>query len=222
MRVMEHNTSDIITRLNIIKEHISLYINEGKLPLQGMYSLCNASREIADTAPFTQYAINEAASDDKERIDMLLSESLTLKEVAESLVSVYDTNVSLLESFDARPAIDRLMENHHKSFCEAQEVSNTLWKEYTAMSNRLDYMDLQDEEYEPLDRACDAKKAEYDKAASVTRALGDTEISDRRKYAILYYFDLSLVDVMARRYADIANCIIADITNARKEDNPCI
>lgn len=222
MRVMEHNTSDIITHLNIVKEHISLYIDEGTLPLQSMYTLCNASREIADTAPFTQYAINEAATDDKERIDSLLSESHTLKEVAESLVSLYDANASVLESFDARPVIDRLMENHHKSFCEAQELSNVLWKEYTAMSSRLDFMDLQDEEYEPFDRACDAKKSEYDKAASVTRTLGDIESSDRRKYASLYYFDLSLVDVIARRYTHIASCIITDITNARKEDNPCI
>ena len=90
--------------------------------------------------------------------------------------------------------------------------ATALWQEYTAMSNRLDMMDMQSEEYKTLNADCDANKAEYDKAHAEVELLHAKYDAERRRIAKLYYFDITIVELLISKIRQIAEAIIKDIT----------
>ena len=85
-----------------------------------------------------------------------------LMEFSSSLLSETNKNQSLhrtpLQSVD----FESLFEEHLKPFelryGEAKTVAAELWREYSAESNRLDFLPLDSEEYRSLDAKCGAAK----------------------------------------------------------------
>ena len=80
------------------------------------------------------------------------------------------------------------------------------------MSNRLDMMDMKSEEYKVLDTACNAKKEEYDKAHAEVETLYAKYDAERRRIAKLYYFDITIAELLITKICQIAEAIIIDIT----------
>lgn len=146
-----------------------------------------------------------------------------LSELSSSLISEADRYLSLdrsaLQSVDFKAVFEehlRPFEHRHE---EAKETATRLWREYSAMSNRLDFLPLDSEEYKSLDAECDAAKAEYDKAHAHVNLLYDEWQQERGRYFCVYCFKPMFLDVLVERLKGIAESIMADI-NRMKEDEP--
>lgn len=146
-----------------------------------------------------------------------------LLEFSSSLFSEADRYLSL----DRAPlqAVDfaALFEEHLKPFElryeEAKTTATGLWRKYSAMSNRLDFLPLDSEEYKSLDAKCSAAKAEYDEAHAHANLLYKEWQQERDRYFCVRCFKLVFLDVLVERLKGIAGSIISDI-GRMKEGKP--
>lgn len=146
-----------------------------------------------------------------------------LLEFSSSLFSEADRYLSL----DRAPlqAVDfaALFEEHLKPFElryeEAKTTATGLWRKYSAMSSRLDFLPLDSEEYKSLDAECSAAKAEYDEAHARANLLYKEWQQERDRYFCVRCFKLVFLDVLVERLKGIAGSIISDI-GRMKEGKP--
>ncbi len=87
------------------------------------------------------------------------------------------------------------------------------------MSNRLDFLPPDSEEYKSVDAGCDAAKAEYDKAHARVNLLYNEWQQERDRYFCVYCFKPMFLDVLVERLKGIAESIMSDISRM-KEDEP--
>lgn len=146
-----------------------------------------------------------------------------LLQLSSSLISESDKYLSLDKSVLQVVDYKALFEEHLKPFEhryeEAKATATKLWQAYSAMSNRLDFMPLDSEEYTKLSAECDAKKLEYDMAHAQTGHLYKEWQQERDRYFCVYCFKPMFLDVLVKRLRGIAESIIADI-NHMQEDKP--
>ena len=117
---------------------------------------------------------------------------------------------------------ESIFEQHVKPFEERYEatkaISTKLWQEYSAISNRLDFLPLDSDEYKALHTECDAKKAEYDTAHSQTNQFYDMWQSERQRCFCVYTFKPLHLEVLVNRLKGISESIIADIKRIKEEE----
>lgn len=146
-----------------------------------------------------------------------------LLQLSSSLISESDKYLSLDKSVLQVVDFKAIFEEHLKPFEhryeESKATATKLWQTYSAISNRLDFMPLDSEEYTRLSAECDAKKAEYDTAHAQTDHLYKEWQQERDRYFCVYCFKPMFLDVLVERLKGIAESIIADISRMR-EDKP--
>lgn len=146
-----------------------------------------------------------------------------LSELSSSLISEADRYLSLdrsvLQTVDFKTVFEEHLRPFERRYEEAKETATILWQNYSAMSNRLDFLPLDSEEYKSLDAECDAAKAEYDKVHAHVNLLYDEWQQERDRYFCVYCFKPMFLDVLVERLKGIAESIMADI-NLMKEDKP--
>lgn len=146
-----------------------------------------------------------------------------LSELSSSLISEADRYLSLdrsaLQTVDFKAVFEEHLRPFERRHEEAKETATILWQNYSAMSNRLDFLPLDSEEYKSLDAECDAAKAEYDKTHTHVNLLYDEWQQERGRYFCVYCFKPMFLDVLVERLKGIAESIMADI-NRMKEDKP--
>ena len=107
-----------------------------------------------------------------------------------------------------------LFEEHLKPFEfryeETKTVATELWRKYSAMSNRLDFLPVV---------ACSAAKVEYDKAHAHVNLLYKEWQQERDRYFCVWCFKPVFLDVLVERLKGIAGSIISDI-GRMKEGQP--
>ena len=146
-----------------------------------------------------------------------------LLDFSSSLLS--ETNKYL--SLDRTPlqAVDFavLFEEHLKPFElrheEAKTAATELWREYSAKSNRLDFLPLDSEEYRSLDAECSTAKAKYDEAHAQANLLYKEWMQERDRNFCVWCFKPVFLDVLVERLQGIAGSIIFDIRRM-KEGKP--
>ena len=146
-----------------------------------------------------------------------------LSELSSSLISEADRYLSLdrsvLQTVDFKAFFEEHLRPFERRYEEAKETATILWQNYSAMSNRLDFLPLEFEEYKSLDAECDTAKTEYDKAHARVNLLYDEWQQERDRYFCVYCFKPMFLDVLVERLKGIAESIMADI-NRMKEDKP--
>lgn len=143
-----------------------------------------------------------------------------LLEFSSSLCSETETYLSLdrtpLQSVD----FEALFEEHLKPFElryeEAKTAATELWRKYSVMSARLDFLPSDSEEYKSLDVECGAVKAEYDEAHARVNLLYKEWRQERDRYFCVYCFKPVYLDVLVERLKGIAGSIISDIRHMRE------
>ena len=91
--------------------------------------------------------------------------------------------------------------------------------DFAAMSNRLDFLPLDSEEYKSLDAECSAAKAEYDEVHAHANLLYEEWQQERDRYFCVWCFKPVFLDVLVERLKGIAGSIISDI-GRMKEGKP--
>ena len=121
-------------------------------------------RDFSDT----NIVIEEAESLAEKDAKQLLKFSSSLFSESETYLSLDRTPLQAVD-FEA------LFEEHLKPFElryeEAKAAATELWRKYSALNNRLDFLPLYSEEYNSLDLECRTVKAEYDESHAHTNLL---------------------------------------------------
>ncbi len=167
-------------------------------------------RDYGETNSLIEAAEKEAEED----ADKLLSDTVSLLSEIEKFSAV---GVAGIQSVD----FERLFEQHVKPFEERYEAAKTastkLWQEYSAMSNRLDFLSVDSDEYKTLNIECDAKKSAYDTAHEQTNRLYDDWQSERQRCFCVYTFKPLHLDVLVARLKGISESIISDLKRIKEE-----
>ena len=146
-----------------------------------------------------------------------------LLEFSSSLFSETDKYFSLDRTPLQKVDFAALFEEHLKPFEfryeETKTVATELWRKYSAMSNRLDFLPLDSEEYKSLDAECSAAKAEYDEVHAHANLLYKEWQQERDRYFCVWCFKPVFLDVLVERLKGIAGSIISDI-GRMKEGQP--
>lgn len=150
-------------------------------------------------------------------------DSEQLLEFSSSLFSEADRYLSLDRTPLQKVDFAALFEEHLKPFElryeDAKTVATGLWRKYSAMSSRLDFLPMDAEEYKSLDTECSATKTEYDKAHAHANLLYKEWQQERDRYFCVWCFKPVFLDVLVERLKGIAGSIISDVRRM-KEGKP--
>ena len=208
---MSNTLSDISQRLHEVNLLLS-NCRQGIFSFEQTLSLSLFYRDFSDT----NMIVEEAESLAEKDAEQLLKLSSALFWESEIYLSL-DRTPLLSVDFES------LFEEHLKPFElryeEVKSVATGLWREYSALNNRLDFLPLDTEEYKSLDSECSAVKAKYDEAHTRTDILYKEWQQEREKYFCVWCFKPMFLDVLVERLHGIAGSIISDI-NRMREDKP--
>ena len=197
-----------ISTLHTVSSLLTKFVQEGDLRFTDKLQLALLCDELRDTNTIIDCAEKEAKTD----IKQLANDATELKNEVENIAHTIGDNRSLLTNVDYKAECDAYLKPFESAHNEAMQKATALWQEYSAISNRLDMMDMQSEEYKVLDDACNAKKEEYDKAHAEVETLYAKYDAERRRIAKLYYFDIIIAELLITKVCQIAEAIIKDIT----------
>ena len=202
-----------VSTLHTVSSLLTKFAQEGDLCFADKLQLAQLCDELRDTNAVIECSEQEAKTD----IKQLQIDARAMNEEAESIANTIATNKQLFVNIDCKAACDAHLHPFESAYNEAVQKATALWQEYTAMSNRLDMTDMQREEYKTLDADCDAKKAEYDKAHAEVESLHAKYDAERMRIAKLYYFDITVTELLITKIRQIAEAIIKDITRITQD-----
>lgn len=156
----------------------------------------------------TNRIVTEATAMFHEDATQLMDISSSLFSEAERFLSL---DVAGLQSVDFESLFEANLRPFELRYEEAKDVATGLWREYSAMSNRLDFLPIDSEEYKSLDPLCDAKKAEYDTAHARVNLLYNEWQQERDRTFCVYCFKPVFLSVLVERLKGISESIISDI-----------
>ena len=197
-----------ISTLHTVSSLLTKFAQEGDLCFADKLQLAQLCDELRDTNAVIECAEQEA----KTNIRQLQEDANAMEAESESISRTISANKQQFAIIDCKAECDAHLHPFEAAYNEAMQKATALWLEYTAMSNRLDMTDMQSEKYKTLDAYCDAKKAEYDKAHAEVETLHDKYDAECRRIAKLYYFDITIVELLISKIRQIAEAIIKDIT----------
>ena len=156
----------------------------------------------------TNQIVTEAAA-------MFYDDATQLMDISSSLFSEAERFLSLdaavLQSVDFENLFEANLKPFELRYEEAKDFATGLWREYSAMSNRLDFLPLDSEDYKSLDPLCDAKKMEYDTANARVNLLYNEIQKERDRTFCVYCFKPMFLSVLVERLKGISGSIISDI-----------
>ena len=172
-------------------------------------------KEYNNTNPIIDYA--KAVLNSGEGIDQLLADAKELKEQVAECYQLYLDNQQAFDSIDNKS----LFKAHIKPFQDAEQaeiaIATPLWKEYQHLSNRLDYLPMDSDEFKTKDEQCDAVKAEYDIHHTKVNELHSAYDNEVKRCSGALIFSLEDLSIVFYYMKGIAQSIIDTITKAKGE-----
>lgn len=152
---------------------------------------------------------------------MFHDDARQLMDISSSLLSEAERFLSLditgLQSVDFESLFEANLRALELRYEEAKDVATGLWREYSAMSNRLDFLPIDSEDYKSLDSLCDAKKVEYDTAHARVNILYNELQQERERTFCVYCFKPMFLSVLVERLKGISGSIISDIRRMKED-----
>lgn len=195
-----------------VNELLGKYVQDQALRFGEKRELWLFYKEHEDTNALIDCAVAMAGKD----LDLLLSDAQQLLKGAEELTGIYKSSGPLFSSFDTKADCNAHLQPFKEAWEEMKEKAHTVWMELQRTSNRLDFMDYSDPEFNSLDEKCDRLRAEYDKLHNSVNELFGKYRDEQKAIAGLYYFDLEYLHVLIFRLSEIASNIISDIADFRE------
>lgn len=156
----------------------------------------------------TNQIVTEAAA-------MFYDDATQLMDISSSLFSEAGRFLSLditgLQSVNFESLFESNLRPFESRYEEAKDFATGLWREYSATSNRLDFLPLDSGEYMSLDKDCDRKKQEYDTAHARVNLLYNEWQQERDRTFCIYCFKPMFLCVLVERLKGISGSIISDI-----------
>lgn len=152
---------------------------------------------------------------------MFHDDTTQLMDISFSLFSEAGRFLSLditgLQSVDFESLFEANLRPFELRYEKAKDFATGLWSEYSAMSNRLDFLPLDSEDYKSLDPLCDTKKVEYDTAHARVNILYNELQQERDRTFCVYCFKPMFLSVLVERLKGISESIISDIRRMKED-----
>ena len=172
-------------------------------------------KEYNNTNPIIDYA--KAVINSGEGIDQLLADAKVLKEQVAEGYQLYIDNQQAFDSIDSKS----LFKAHIKPFQDAEQaeinIATPLWKKYQHLSNRLDYLPMDSDEFKTKEEQCDAVKAEYDIHHAKVNELHSAYDNEVKRCSGALIFSLEDLSIVFYYMKGIAQSIIDTISKAKGE-----
>lgn len=162
----------------------------------------------------TNQIVTEATAMFHDNAEQLNDISFSLFSEAKNFLSL---DISGLQSVDFESIFKEHLKPYEAKYEEAKGVATVLWHEYSAMSNRLDFLPLDSDDYKSLDPVCDAKKAEYDTAHAQTNQLYNEWQQELQRTICVHCFKPMFLAVLVERLKGISESIINDIRRMKED-----
>ena len=180
-----------------------------------LLSLYLLYKEHQHTNTLIDYA--EGVLKSGEGIDQLLADATELNQLVTKCNQLYTYNQEAFDNIDN----DALFEAHIKPFRNAEkaeaDIAAPLWKKYQQLSNRLDFMDRDDEEFKQLNAESDAVKAQYDIHHAKVNELHQIYNDEVKRCSAALSFTLEDLSVLFFYMQRISRTIIDTITKLQGE-----
>lgn len=209
--IMDGMLSNISQRLHEVNTLLATY-GQGVLSFEQVLPPSLFYQDFNDT----NLLVKEAACLVKENPGQLLDFSSSLLSETNKFLSLDRTP---LQTVDFEFLFEKHLEPFELRYEKAKTVAAELWRKYSAMSGRLDFLPLDSEEYRSLDAKCGAAKAKYDGAHAHANLLYIEWVQERDRNFSVYCFKPMFLDVLVERLQGIAGSIISDIRRM-KEGEP--
>lgn len=169
--------------------------------------------KLYDEMPEPNNLIDEAEEMAAYDIDALEKSVMKLKEESERFLSI---GVSKLKEVDFKTIAQNYSCTFYNRYQKAQKELTVYWKTYCQLNNRMDYLDLDSQEYIEAEKRCDEAKTEHDERQKTVRRLYTEYEQANIESAPVFRFRADFPETVIVRYRDIANAILADIKRIRE------
>ena len=162
----------------------------------------------------TNQIVKEAAAmfqDDAEQLDEI---SFSLFSEAEKFLSL---DISGLQSVNFECIFKEHLKPFEAKYDEVRDIATGLWRDYSAISNRLDFFPLDSDEYKALDVECDVAKTKYDEAHTRVNLLYNEWQQERERTFCVYCFKPMFLSVLVERLKGISGSSISDIRRMKED-----
>lgn len=169
--------------------------------------------EIYDKMPEPNNLIDEAEEMAAYDIDALEKSVMKLKEESERFLSV---GVSRLNEVDFKAIAQNYSHNFYNRYQKAEKELTAYWRDYCRLNNRLDYLELDSQEYIEAEKLCEDAKAQHDERQKAVRELYTEYEQANIESAPVFRLRADFLEAVIVRYHDIASAILADIKRIRE------
>lgn len=166
-----------------------------------------------DEMPEPNSLIDEAEEIAASDIDALEKSVMKLKEESERFLSV---GVSKLKEVDFKTIAQNYSRTFYNRYQKAEKELTAYWKAYCQLNNRLDYLDLDSQEYIETEKRCEEAKAEHDERQKAVQRLYAEYEQANKESASVFWFKADFLEAVIVRYHDIASAILTDIKRIRE------
>lgn len=169
--------------------------------------------EIYDKMPEPNSLIDEAEEIAATDIDALEKSVMKLKEESKRLLSV---GMLMLKEVDFKAIAQNHSRIFYNRYQKAEKELTAYWRDYCRLNNRLDYLDLDSQEYIVAEKLCEEAKAEHDERQKSVRKLYTEYEQANIESAPVFRFRADFLEAVIVRYRDIASAILTDIKRIRE------
>lgn len=169
--------------------------------------------EIYDKMPEPNNLIDEAEEMATYDIDALEKYVIKLKEESEQFLCV---GMPMLKEVDFKAIAQNYPRTFYNRYQKAEKELTAYWRDYCRLNNRLDYLDLDSQEYIEAEKRCEEVKAEHDERQKTVRELYTEYEQANIESAPVFRFRADFLEAVIVRYYDIARAILADIKRMRE------
>ncbi len=167
-----------------------------------------------------QYGDTNALLDEVERL--LSTNQSELQTQLLSLISAINEYNAVEKPELRHDEFKAVVAEHLRRFKEpqqaAQQRATELWQRYQALSNRLDYLPLDSDEYRQLDAECDAAKADYDQAHAENSLLYNRYRQEETKWAYASFFNPQFLSILISNLREICEAVRTEIIGGKEDE----
>lgn len=169
--------------------------------------------KLYDEMPEPNNLIDEAEEMAASDIDALEKSVMKLKEETERFMSI---GMPMLNEVDFKAIAQNYSHTFYNRYQKAEKELTAYWKAYCQLNNRLDYLELDSQEYIEAEKRCEEAKTEHDERQKVVRELYTEYEQANIESAPVFRFRADFLEAVIVRYHDIASAILADIKRIRE------
>lgn len=169
--------------------------------------------KLYDEMPEPNSLIDEAEEMAAYDINALEKSVMKLKEESERFLSV---GVSKLREVDFKAIAQDYSRTFYNRYQKAEKELTAYWKAYCQLNNRLDYLDLDSQEYIEAEKLCEEAKAKHDERQKTVQRLYAEYEQANKESAPVFWFRADFPETVIVRYHDIASAILTDIKRIRE------